>query len=90
MADHNTQFYGFTAVPRSPDVLFKDHPTALGDHPKQDLYEVNDFPLPDSTIVREVKAFVKVRSCISHHQQHFGFIEHDLVAERTQRTDIQS
>jgi cyanamide hydratase len=56
----NTQFYGFTAVPRSPDELFKDHPTALGDHPKQDVFEVNDFPFPDSKLVREVKAFVKV------------------------------
>ena len=60
MSDHNTQFYGFTAVPRSPDVLFNDHATASGDHPKQDLYEVKDFPLPDSKVVQEVKAFVKV------------------------------
>ena len=60
MVDHSTQFYGFTAVPRSPDVLFKDHPTALGDHPKQDVFEVKDFPFPDSKLVREVKAFVKV------------------------------
>ena len=56
----NSQFYGFTAVPRSPDELFKDHPTALGDHPKQDVFEAKDFPFPDSKLVREVNAFVKV------------------------------
>ena len=61
MTDHNAEFFGFTAVPRDPEVLFKDHPTALGDHPKQDLFRVDDFPLPDSKVVREVNAFVKVR-----------------------------
>ena len=54
-------FYGFTPVPRDPDVLFHGHPTANGDHPKQDLFKVGDFPLPDSSpLAREVKAFVKV------------------------------
>ncbi|KAI0038483.1 cyanamide hydratase [Auriscalpium vulgare] len=52
-------FYGFTAVPRDPEVLFKDHPTASGPHPKQDAFTVVDFPFPDSHVVREVKAFVK-------------------------------
>lgn len=59
--DHNTVFYGFTPVPRDPDILFADHPTASGDHPKQDHYSVTDFPFPDSALVRDVKAFVKVR-----------------------------
>lgn len=59
MADHNTTFYGYTAVPRDPDVLFKDHPTASGAHPKQDKFLVKDFPLPDSPVVRVVKAFVE-------------------------------
>lgn len=62
--DHNTTFYGFTAVPRDPDVLFKDHPTASGPNPKQDKFTVSDFPLPDSPVVRAVEAFVKVRSWI--------------------------
>ncbi|KAG5717651.1 DNA damage-inducible protein 3 [Termitomyces sp. T112] len=35
------------------------HPTANGDHPKQDDYTVTDFPLPDSKIVREVRDFVQ-------------------------------
>ena len=54
------QFYGFLPVPRDPDVLFKDHPTASGDSPKQDLAVFKDFPLPDSPVIRKVKAFVKV------------------------------
>ncbi|KAJ7092491.1 hypothetical protein B0H15DRAFT_777415 [Mycena belliarum] len=59
MSDPNVAFYGFTAVPRDPDVLFKDHPTASGDHPKQDPFTVKDFPLPDSTLANEVREFVK-------------------------------
>ncbi|TFY79584.1 hypothetical protein EWM64_g4433 [Hericium alpestre] len=53
MTDHNTTFYGFTAVPRDTDVLFKDHPTASGPHPKQDPFTIDDFPFPDSKLVRE-------------------------------------
>ena len=57
-----TTFYGFTAVPRDPDVLFKDHPTATsGANPKQDLFTAADFPAPKSPIVDAVAAFVKVR-----------------------------
>ncbi|KZT23272.1 cyanamide hydratase [Neolentinus lepideus HHB14362 ss-1] len=52
-------FYGFTPVARDPDVLFKDHPTATGEHPKQDPFTIKDFPLPDSPLVREVKSFVQ-------------------------------
>ena len=59
--DRNVTFYGFTAVPRDPEVLFKDHPTATGPSPKQDLFTVDDFPLPNSPLVREVREFVKVR-----------------------------
>ncbi|TFY66888.1 hypothetical protein EVG20_g4205 [Dentipellis fragilis] len=55
----NVTFYGFTAVPRYPEVLFKDHPTATGPNPKQDEFTVESIPLPDSEVVREVKAFVK-------------------------------
>lgn len=53
-------FYGFTPVPRDPDVLFEGHPTASGKNPKQDLFKAADFPFPDSPVSREVKAFVKV------------------------------
>lgn len=59
--DRNVTFYGFTAVPRDPEVLFKDHPTATGPNPKQDLFTVDDIPLPNSPLVREVREFVKVR-----------------------------
>ncbi|KAJ7222216.1 hypothetical protein GGX14DRAFT_662909 [Mycena pura] len=64
-SDPNVAFYGFTAVPRDPDVLFKDHPTASGDHPKQDPFTVQDFPLPDSPLANEVRAFVKVCTPLS-------------------------
>ena len=60
MDDPNTTFYGFTPVPRDPDVLFKNHPTASGSNPKQDPFTASDFPLPDSPVVRNVREFVKV------------------------------
>lgn len=60
MSHSNTEFYGFTAVPRDPAVLFQDHPTASGDSPKQAHYDLSELSLPDSKIVREVKEFVKV------------------------------
>ncbi|KAH9049263.1 hypothetical protein EDB83DRAFT_2543207 [Lactarius deliciosus] len=59
MANNPVAFYGFTAVPRDPDVLFKDHPTASGPNPKQDRFTAADFPLPDSELVRHVRQFVK-------------------------------
>jgi len=59
MSENPIAFYGFSPVPRDPDVLFKDHPTALGPNPKQDLFTAADFPLPDSPVVRAVEAFVK-------------------------------
>jgi cyanamide hydratase len=59
MVKNPVAFYGFTAVPRDPDVLFKDHPTASGPNPKQDLLTAADFPLPDSELVRQVRQFVK-------------------------------
>jgi len=57
--DPNVAYYGFMAVPRDPDVLFKDHPTASGSNPKQDLFTVKDFPLPQSALVDQVRDFVK-------------------------------
>ena len=56
----NIAKYGYTPVPRDPDVLFKDHPTASGPSPKQDACAARDFPLPDSPLVRAVEAFAKV------------------------------
>lgn len=63
MSRDDVAFYGFTPVPRDPDVLFKDHPTASGPNPKQDLFTADDFPFPDSAVVRAVKDFVKVARC---------------------------
>jgi cyanamide hydratase len=61
--EKDVMFYGFSPVPRDPDVLFAGHPTASPDNPnpKQDLLTADDFPLPDSELVRGVKEFVKVR-----------------------------
>ncbi|KAJ7699325.1 cyanamide hydratase [Mycena rosella] len=59
MDDPNVAYYGFTAVPRDPDVLFKDHPTASGNHPKQDPFTVKDFPVPDSPLAHQVRDFAK-------------------------------
>lgn len=61
MSDRNVEFYGFTPVPRDPEVLFQGHLTASGPNPKQDLFVVTDFPLPVSPVVREVEAFVEVQ-----------------------------
>lgn len=59
--DPNVIRYGYTPVPRDPDVLFANHPTALGPNPKQDSFLVQDIPLPDTALVKEVTEFVKVR-----------------------------
>lgn len=60
MSRDDVAFYGFTPVPRDPDVLFKDHPTASGPNPKQDSFTADDFSFPDSPVVRAVKDFAKV------------------------------
>jgi len=62
MSSDPVAFYGFTPVARDPDVLFKDHPTASGNHPKQDSGELdlNDLPfIKGSAIVNDVREFVK-------------------------------
>ena len=59
MVNSPVTFYGFTAVPRDPYVLFKDHPTASGPNPKQDLFTATDFSLPDSELVIQVQKFAK-------------------------------
>ncbi|KAI0331381.1 cyanamide hydratase [Cubamyces sp. BRFM 1775] len=59
MSTEEWRLYGFAPVPRDPEVLFKDHPTASGPNPKQDLFMADDFPLPDTPLVREVRAFAQ-------------------------------
>ncbi|KAJ3911590.1 hypothetical protein F5877DRAFT_55135 [Lentinula edodes] len=59
MSDPNIAFYGFTPVPRDPGVLFANHPTASGDCPKQDYFQAEDFPIPESVLVNDVTTFVK-------------------------------
>ena len=61
MAADPVAFYGFTPVPRDPDVLFLNHPTASGPNPKQNPWEAKDFPFPDSPPVHAVRDFVRVR-----------------------------
>ncbi|KAG6879776.1 hypothetical protein C0992_011821 [Termitomyces sp. T32_za158] len=80
MTDPSVVFYGFTPVPRDPDVLFDGHPTASGDHPKQDNYRVADFPLPDSEVVRKVKAFVQIYAFlgVALVKSHFPSWSYDL------------
>ncbi len=57
-------FYGFSPVVRDPDVLFHEHPTASGDHPKQDLFKAADFPAPDSPLAREIRKFAQVSKSV--------------------------
>ncbi|PIL36125.1 hypothetical protein GSI_01785 [Ganoderma sinense ZZ0214-1] len=51
--------YGFASVARDPEVLFRDHPTASGPNPRQDLFTAEDFPLPATALVQEVRAFAQ-------------------------------
>ncbi|KAJ2987169.1 hypothetical protein NUW54_g9508 [Trametes sanguinea] len=44
MASEDWKQYGFAPVPRDPEVLFKDHPTASGPNPKQDLFVGGRLP----------------------------------------------
>jgi hypothetical protein len=50
----------FTPVPRDPAVLFENHPTASGPDPKQDPFDVKDFPLPSGTLVEAAREFARV------------------------------
>ncbi|KAL4267349.1 Cyanamide hydratase [Pleurotus pulmonarius] len=50
------EFYGFTPVPRDPEVLFRDHPTANA--PATVFQTVENYPFPESPLVREVETFV--------------------------------
>lgn len=55
----NIEKYGFTAVPRNPDVLFASVPAAQGPSPQQADYKLSELPFPDSELVRRSKAFVQ-------------------------------
>ncbi|KAF8518142.1 cyanamide hydratase [Hysterangium stoloniferum] len=59
MSNDNIVKYGYFPVPRDPDVLFKDHPTAGGPDPQQASYTLAEIPFPDSELVRRSKAFVE-------------------------------
>jgi cyanamide hydratase len=50
-------FYGFTPVPRNPEVLFKDHLPTSGPNPKQEAFTAADFPLPSSPVADAVRTF---------------------------------
>ncbi|PSS35563.1 hypothetical protein EW026_g6338 [Hermanssonia centrifuga] len=58
-SDKNIVKYGYTPVPRDPDVLFKDHPTASGLNPKQADFDLSELPFPESDLVSRSKAFVQ-------------------------------
>lgn len=55
----NIEKYGFTAVPRNPDVLFASVPAAQGLSPQHADYKLSELPFPDSELVRRSKAFVQ-------------------------------
>ncbi|KAF9259657.1 cyanamide hydratase [Marasmius fiardii PR-910] len=54
--DPNITLYGFTPVARDPNVLFSGISANASDQPE---FTVDDFPLPDSPLIRSVKAFVQ-------------------------------
>ncbi|KAF8589204.1 cyanamide hydratase [Ramaria rubella] len=56
---NNIDKYGFTPVPRDPEILLRGHPTASGFNPKQASYKLSDLLFPDSALVRKSKEFVK-------------------------------
>lgn len=60
-SDANVVKYGYTPVPRDPDVLFREHPTATGLVPQKADYSLDSAELafPDTELVRRSKAFVK-------------------------------
>lgn len=57
--DPNVAKHGWTAVPRDPEFLFKDHPTASGPTPQQADYPLSEIAFPTSALVERSKAFVK-------------------------------
>jgi cyanamide hydratase len=74
-------FYGFTPVPRDPDVLFRDHPTASGPNPKQDLFTAADFPPPSSPVADVVRAFAEAElDTQTYHHSHRVFVFGSAIA----------
>ncbi|KZT32781.1 cyanamide hydratase [Sistotremastrum suecicum HHB10207 ss-3] len=57
--DVDDEIHGWRAVPRDPDVLFKDHPTASGPSPKQDPFQFDDIARPQSELARKTFEFAK-------------------------------
>jgi hypothetical protein len=51
--------YGYTPVPRDPEVLLSGHPTAGGSSPQQADYALTELAFPDTELVRRSKAFVQ-------------------------------
>lgn len=60
-SDANVVKYGYTPVPRDPDILFREHPTATGLVPKKADYSLDSTELafPDTELVRRSTTFVK-------------------------------
>ena len=56
---HNINKYGYTPVPRNPEVLLANHPTTGGPNPQRADYKLSEVPFPDSELVRRSKAFVE-------------------------------
>ncbi|KAF9259650.1 cyanamide hydratase [Marasmius fiardii PR-910] len=54
--DPNVTLYDFTPVAREPNVLFRGISANASDQPE---FTVDDFLLPDSPLIRSVKAFVQ-------------------------------
>ncbi|KIP01260.1 hypothetical protein PHLGIDRAFT_113164 [Phlebiopsis gigantea 11061_1 CR5-6] len=55
----NIAKYGYTPVPRDPEVLLAGHPTAGGASPQQAEHKLSEIAFPDSELVRRSKAFVQ-------------------------------
>ncbi|KIJ33773.1 hypothetical protein M422DRAFT_264231 [Sphaerobolus stellatus SS14] len=63
MSSDNVTKYGYTPVPRDPNVLFENHPTGGGANPAQAAYSLDSSELkfPDTELVKKAKAFVKAK-----------------------------
>ena len=56
---HNINKYGYTPVPRNPEVLLANHPTTGGPNPQRADYKLSEAPFPDSELIQRSKAFVE-------------------------------
>ncbi|KAJ3522823.1 hypothetical protein NM688_g8818 [Phlebia brevispora] len=55
LTDNNIEKYRYTLVPRDPDVLLKDRPTAGGANPTQADYDLYQLPFLDIELIRRSK-----------------------------------